>query len=93
MRAMVVSTLLLSFVLPGLVLPAKAQTRLPRTSPSERQVDRINRSIDREQRRLRSEEQYQIDRNQLRQSLERRQAFPGPAPLPRLRTCPLGSVC
>jgi hypothetical protein len=92
MRAMMVSTILLSFALPIVTLPVQAQTRLPRTSPSERQVNQINRSLQQEQRRLRFEEQYQIDRNQLRQNLDRQRSFSNPSPPARFRTCPAGSV-
>jgi regulator of sirC expression with transglutaminase-like and TPR domain len=87
MRVMVVATVLLSFA-----VPAVAQTRLPRTSPTERQVKAINRSLLREQRQLRSDEQYQIDQNQLRQSLDRRFNLSNPSPPARFRTCPAGSI-
>jgi len=87
MRALVVAAILLSFA-----ASAEAQTRLPRTSPSERQVREINRSLQEEQRRLRFEEQYQIDRNQLRQNLDRRLNLSNPAPRARIGTCPAGSI-
>ena len=87
MRVMVVATVLLSFA-----VPAVAQTRLPRTSPTERQVKAINRSLLREQRQLRSDEQYQIDQNQLRQSLDRRFNLSNPSPPARIRNCPAGSI-
>jgi hypothetical protein len=87
MRAMVTAVLLLSFA-----LPAQAQSRLPLKSPAERKTDRINRSILQEGRQLRRDEQIQIDRNQIRQDIDRRYNMSNPSPPARIGTCPKGSV-
>jgi regulator of sirC expression with transglutaminase-like and TPR domain len=87
MRAMVMAAVLLSFA-----ASAEAQTRLPRTSPSEREVRDLNRSMMREQRQLRNDEQYQINRNQLRQSIDRQNVFSNPSPPAGIGTCPRGSI-
>jgi regulator of sirC expression with transglutaminase-like and TPR domain len=84
---MVMAAILLSFA-----ASAEAQTRLPRTSPSEREVRDLNRSMMREQRQLRNDEQYQINRNQLRQSIDRQNVFSNPSPPARIGTCPRGSI-
>ena len=81
----------LAAVLLGMTLPAAAQT-LPRKSAAERQADRINRSILQEGRQLRRDEQNQIDRNQIRQDIDRRYNFSTPRPPARIGTCPPGSV-
>lgn len=88
MRATVVAVVLLSFVTSA----AEAQSRLPRTSPAERQVRDINRSVEREQRLRGLEEQIQIDRNQLRQKLDRQRNLSNPSPPARIGTCPPGSI-
>jgi uncharacterized membrane protein YgcG len=59
--------------------PAFAQ-RLPRTSPAERRVDDLNRSIQRQQRRLSEQQQDQIEINQLRQELSRQRTTPQISP-------------
>ncbi|MCB5177154.1 MULTISPECIES: hypothetical protein [Microvirga] len=87
MRAILTAALLLSFA-----VPAAAQSRLPRTSPAERQAEEINRSILQEGRQLRRQEQIQIDTNQLRQSLDRRYNLSNPSPPARIGTCPAGSI-
>ncbi len=87
MRMIVVAAVLASFV-----VPAVAQTRLPRASPTERKVKEINRSLLREQRQLRNDEQYQINRNQLRQGLDRQYNLSNPSPPGRIGTCPAGSI-
>jgi hypothetical protein len=87
MRAVVVAAILLSFA-----ASAEAQTRLPRTNPSERQVRELNRSMLREQRQLRNDEQYQINRNQLKQDIDRQRVFSNPNPPARIGTCPRGSI-
>lgn len=89
MRVVVVTALALGFALAS---PAEAQTRLPRKSPAERQVDDINRNLQQEQRRLKLEQQLQIDNNQLRQQLDRQRTFSNPSPPARIQTCPPGSV-
>jgi hypothetical protein len=88
MRFLMVTAAILS----SLAVPALAQTRLPRTSPSERQVNEINRSIQQEQRLMQREQQYQIDNNQLRQRLDRQQNLSNPSPPARIRNCPAGSI-
>jgi hypothetical protein len=55
---------------------ALAQSRLPRTSPSELQVREINRSLQRQQRDLAFQQQTEFELNQLRHSLHRHQTFP-----------------
>jgi hypothetical protein len=90
MRPLVAAALVVSFVLP-FAPPADAQSaRLPRKSAAERQVEQINRNL-RQQDRLRQfEQQYQIDNNQFRQSMDRQRAFSNPPA--RIGTCPLGSI-
>ncbi|MBF9233570.1 hypothetical protein I2H38_09295 [Microvirga sp. BT350] len=85
MRIMVAAAIFMS-----ILLPVQAQEQLPRTSPSERHVRGINRSLQQEDRFRGLEQQYQIDRNQLRQNLDRQQTFSNPSP--RIRNCPPGSV-
>lgn len=92
MRGVMVAAVVVSSVVSGLVLPAAAQTRLPRTTPAERQVRELNRSIQQEQRALQREQQYQIDSNQLRQRLDRQQNLINPSPPARIRNCPAGSI-
>lgn len=79
-------------ILSSLALPAAAQTRLPRTTPAERQVKELNRNIQQEQRVMERQQQYQIDNNQLRQRLDRQQNFANPSPPARIGTCPAGSI-
>jgi hypothetical protein len=92
MRGVMVVGVILSGVVSGLSLPALAQTRLPRTTPAERQVKELNRSIQQEQRTLQREQQYQIDSNQLRQRIDRQQNLINPSPPARIRNCPAGSI-
>ena len=79
-------------ILSSLAFPAAAQTRLPRTTPAERQVRELNRNIQQEQRVMERQQQYQIDNNQLRQRLDRQQNFANPSPPARIGTCPAGSI-
>ena len=88
MRALIMVAAILS----SLVLPAAAQTRLPRTSPSESEVRSLNQSIQREQRAMQREQQNQISNNQMRQRIDRQQNFSNPSPPARLRNCPAGSI-
>jgi hypothetical protein len=90
MRPLIAAALVLGFVLP-FASPAEAQTaRLPRKSAAERQVEQINRNL-RQQDRLRQfEQQYQIDNNQIRQSIDRQRVFSNPPA--RIGTCPAGSI-
>lgn len=60
----------------GLTVPALAQQRLPRVSPSEQQVRDLNQNLQRENRSLNSQQQNQFEVNQLRQELHRQQVFP-----------------
>ena len=64
MRAVVV---LIAFAALG--ASAAAQTRLPRTSPSEREVQGINRSLQSQQQQLESRQQNQFELNQLRRDI------------------------
>jgi hypothetical protein len=88
MRGLMVAAAILSI----LTLPAAAQTRLPRTTPAERQVKKLNGSILQEQRTMQREQQYQIDNNQLRQNFDRQQNLAIPSPSARIRNCPVGSI-
>ncbi len=70
-----------------------AQTRLPRVSPSEQQVQEINRALQRQQRSLAVEQQRQFEVNQLRQELHRQQTFPSMIGSGGVgRVCPSGRV-
>ncbi len=93
MRWMVTAAVALSFALP-LAAPVEAQTRLPRTSPAERKERAINRNLQQEQRQLRLEQQIQIENNQIRRNIDRQRLFsnPAPVPVPRITTCPRGSI-
>jgi len=82
----------MAVVLSSLALPVAAQTRLPRTTPAERQVKELNHNIQQEQRVMERQQQYQIDNNQLRQRLDRQQNFANPSPPARIGTCPAGSI-
>ena len=88
MRFLVTAAICLGIVLP---LSAEAQTsRLPRKSTSERQVDDINRNIQQERRLNNLEQQIQVDRNQLRQNIDRHNLFSNtPSPF---RNCPVGAA-
>ncbi|MBJ6127354.1 hypothetical protein [Microvirga splendida] len=81
-----------SLVLP-LAIPADAQTRLPRVSPSERTSKEINRQIRQDQRLLNLEERIQMENNQIRQDIRRERLFAPRAlpPVPR-GACPRGSI-
>jgi hypothetical protein len=85
----IVSTLVLS-----LAIPAEAQTRLPRTSPAERNTDAINRRIQQDQRILGVEQDIRSESNRIRQNIERDRLF-APRYLPPVpRTgCGRGRVC
>ncbi|MGF9756377.1 hypothetical protein AAII07_14330 [Microvirga sp. 0TCS3.31] len=92
MRFMVALAIASSFVVP-LSIPADAQTRLPRVSPSERASKDINRRIRQDQQLLNLEERIQMENNQIRQDIQRERLF-APRPLPSIRsgTCPRGSI-
>ena len=71
---------------------AAAQSRLPRSSPAENQVQELNRSMQLEQRQLRDQQQGQFEFNQLRQDLNRSQNFPSITGPGVSGGCPRGSV-
>ena len=85
-----IAALTLSFLMP-LASPAEAQSaRLPRKSNAERQVEDINRNLRQGDRLRQLEQQYQVDSNQFRLSLDRQRAFSNPPA--RIGTCPVGSI-
>ncbi|MBM6594560.1 hypothetical protein [Microvirga pudoricolor] len=83
---------ILAALLASVAVPAVAQTRLPRTTPAEREVNSINRSITREQRSLQIQQQNTINNNQIRQSIDNQRMFQRPSSPYRSTTCPPGSV-
>ena len=90
MRPLVAAALVVSFVLP-FAPPADAQSaRLPRKSAAERQVEQINRDLRQQDRLRQSEQQYQIDSSQFRQSLDRQRVFSDPPA--RIGTCRPGMI-
>ena len=72
--------------------PSWAQTpRLPATSPSERHVNEINRSIAIHQQQLQQHQQTQFDVNRLRSDIQRlRQLPPATGPAIRSGCLPIG---
>jgi predicted PurR-regulated permease PerM len=96
MRAAIVIVAVAGLLAPALATSSFAQTqRLPRRSPAEQQVDEINRSLTRKQQRVGSEQQNQIETNQLRQEIHRQNSFPsmtGPGSIPRICS-PGSSTC
>lgn len=88
MRFLVTAAICFSVAAP---LMAEAQTRLPRKSTSERQVEEINRNIRQDRRLNEVERQIQIDRNQIRQNIDRQRVFSNPPS--SFRNCPVGAVC
>ncbi|MBL0403137.1 hypothetical protein JKG68_04090 [Microvirga aerilata] len=91
MRFMVAIAVVSSLLLP-LAGPADAQTRLPRTSPAERQTKEINRRIQQEQRLLNLEQQIQNENNHLRRRIDRQRLFSNPSPSVRVGRCPPGAI-
>jgi hypothetical protein len=83
---------ILAALLASVAVPVAAQTRLPRTTPAEREVNSINRSITREQRSLQIQQQNHINNNQIRQSIDNQRMFQRPSSPYRSTTCPPGSV-
>ncbi|MGO4705673.1 hypothetical protein AB4072_07840 [Microvirga sp. 2MCAF38] len=82
-------------VLLGLAAPAFAQAPgLPLTGRSERSVGETNRSIMQNERSLQQQQQNQIDNNQLRQRIDRRDLFTNSIQQPNIgrKLCPPGSV-
>ena len=92
MRFMVALAIVSSLAL-LISMPADAQTRLPRVSPSERATKDINRRIQQDQRLLNLEERIQMENNQIRQDIRRERLF-APRTLPSIRSgaCPRGSI-
>ena len=92
MRFVAALAIVSSLVLP-MTLPADAQTRLPRVSPSERSSTEINRRIRQDQRQLDLEERIQMQNNQIRQDIQRERLF-APRPLPPIprAACSRGSI-
>ena len=85
-----IAALMLSFFMP-LASQAEAQSaRLPRKSNAERQVEDINRNLRQGDRLRQLEQQYQIDSNQFRQSIDRQRTLSNPPA--RIGTCPVGSI-
>ena len=72
MRRAIAAALCLSF---ALVSVAEAQTRLPRKTRSERQVEDINRTLQQEQHVRGIEQQIQTNNNQIRQNIDRQRTF------------------
>ncbi|HEV2602252.1 MAG TPA: hypothetical protein VGU24_01190 [Microvirga sp.] len=71
---------------------AQAQSRLPRTSPAEQNYNDINRSLQRQERNLRVEQQTQFELNQLRQERDRIQAVTPPPTIGGPRICAPGEI-
>jgi hypothetical protein len=93
MRLMVALAIVSSLVLP-LAAPAEAQTRLPRTSPAERNTNEINRRIQQDQQILGVEQDLRSESNRIRQNIDRDRLF-APRSLPPMpRTgCARGAIC
>jgi len=89
---MVAVAIVSSFILP-LAAPAEAQTRLPRTSPAERNTKDINRRIQQDQRILGLEQDIRSESNRIRQNIDRDRLF-APRPLPPVPRvgCPRGAI-
>lgn len=78
MRQIIVALVLAAMAMPFLVAPVLAQAVLPRTSPSERQVEIINRDLALQRRFSEIERQQRFDDAMMRQRLQRLQALPPP---------------
>lgn len=93
MRFMVALAIVSSLFLP-LAVPAEAQTRLPRTSPAERNTNEINRRIQQDQQILGVEQDIRNESNRIRQNIERDRLFAPRSlpPVPRAG-CRRGAVC
>jgi hypothetical protein len=93
MRAVIALVTCAGLLAPSLTLSTAALAqRLPRQSPAEQQVQEINRSLSRKQQRLGSQQQHQIETNQLRQDLNRQRTFPSMTGPGSARICPPGSA-
>jgi TolA-binding protein len=88
MRRAIATALCLSFAMASV---AEAQTRLPRTTRSERQVEDINRNIQQEQRVRGIEQQIQTNNNQIRQNMDRQRTLNNSPSNFRSR-CPAGAI-
>lgn len=88
MRRAIAAALCLSFAVASV---AEAQTRLPRKTRSERQVEDINRSLQQEQRVRGIEQQIQTNNNQIRQSIDRQRTLDNSPSSFRSR-CPAGAI-
>jgi TolA-binding protein len=88
MRRAIAAALCLSFLMASV---AEAQTRLPRKTRSERQVEDINRSLQQEQRVRGIEQQIQTNNNQIRQSIDRQRTLDNSPSSFRSR-CPAGAI-
>jgi hypothetical protein len=88
MRRAIAAALCLSFAVASV---AEAQTRLPRKTRSERQVEDINRNLQQEQRLRGIEQQIQTDKNQIRQNIDRQRMFDNSPSTFRPR-CPRGAI-
>lgn len=88
MRQVLTAALCLSFVMTSV---AEAQTRLPRKTRSERQVEDINRNLQQDQRIRGIEQQIQTDNNRLRQNIDRQRMFDNSPSTFRPR-CPAGAI-
>jgi hypothetical protein len=85
--------LVLGLCLASLCGTAFAQgLRQPRQSRAEREVQEINRNLQRQQRNLGVQQQNQFEVNQLRQELNRQQNFPPVIGPSSPRGCPPGSI-
>jgi hypothetical protein len=91
MRNMATAAILMGLAV-ALAGQAEAQTRLPRKSPTERQVEDINRNIRQGQQQQRVEQQIRVDDSQIRQSIQQQRMFTAPSYPGRGLTCPAGSV-
>lgn len=79
-------------VLSALMASAQAQSRLPRQNAAEREVEEINRALQRQQRQLGAQQQNQFEINQLRQELNRQRTFPSMTGPGTGRVCAPGEI-
>ncbi len=88
MRRAIAAALCLSFTMASV---AEAQTRLPRKTRSERQVEDINRNLQQDQRVRGIEQQIQTNNNQIRQNIDRQRTFDN-APSTFRPRCPASAI-
>ncbi len=91
-RFLMTTTLLLA-----MTVAAAAQTvQSPRRSPSEREYNSINRSLNRDQQFREQNQQNQFELNQMRQGIQRDNLFRNApsygVPAPSRPGCPAGSI-